>query len=199
MEAIAGSGGDAEGASRTVCGCKNSCQRVGKCPCRTEGLQCTELCSCGTKSKPCKSKLVKLPSQEKQQQVDLEQYVDSLDQVQLKQLCNRLLCDHGRVGFAKSMLDSGLCVSEQQGTGPAWCICGNCKEMGNPTENVCCQKGKCITKYEEFFSLCVNHMFLTLGILDKLEPIHRLLSIVRLPTDTTFYGTMDILEEASDE
>ena len=33
---------------RTVCGCKNSCQGVGKCPCRTENLQRTELCSCGT-------------------------------------------------------------------------------------------------------------------------------------------------------
>ena len=49
MEAAASSGGDVEEASRAVrCDCKNSCQRVGKCPCRTEGHQCTELCSCGT-------------------------------------------------------------------------------------------------------------------------------------------------------
>ena len=41
--------------------------------------------------------------------------------------------------------------------------------MGNPTENLCCQKRKCITKYEEFFSLCVNHMVLTLGILDSAD------------------------------
>ena len=40
--------------------------------------------------------------------------------------------------------------------------------MGNPTENVCCQKMKCITNYEEF-SLCVNHMVLTLGILDNAD------------------------------
>ena len=66
-------------------------------------------------SKPCKSKLVQLPSQEKslQQQQVTGAICGLLDQVQLKQLCNRLLCGHGGVGLAKSMLDSGLCVSEQ--------------------------------------------------------------------------------------
>ena len=173
MASIASRDQEVEEPPRTVCGCKNSCQRVGKCPCRTENLQCTELCSCGTKSKPCKNKLVQQPTQEKslqQQQLELEQYVDSLDQVKLKQLCNRLLCGHGGVGLAKSLLDSGPYYgSEPHMNGPTWCICGNCKEMGNPTENVCCQKRKCITKYEEFFSLCVNHMVLTLGILDSAD------------------------------
>lgn len=33
---------------------------------------------------------------------------------------------------------------------------GSGKEMGNNTENVCCQKVKCITNYEDFSSLCVS-------------------------------------------
>ena len=158
-----------------TCGCKNSCQR--KCPCRTVNTQCTEQCKCGTRNKPCKNKLAHLPTEERsllQQQLELESYVDALDQVQLKQLCNRLLCGHGGVGLAKSLLDSGPGESEPrpndpQASGPSWCVCGKCKEMGNPTENVCCQKVKCITNYEEFFSLCVNHMVLTLGILDNAD------------------------------
>ena len=71
--------------------------------------------------------------------------MDTLDQVQLKQLCNRLLCGHGGVGLAKSLLDNGPGENEPRpndphGSGPSWCVCRKCKEMGNPTENVCCQK-----------------------------------------------------------
>ena len=94
--------------------------------------------------------------------------MDALDSVQLKQLCNRLLCGHGGVGLAKSLLVSGPGENEPRGSGPSWCVCAKCKEMGNPTEKVCCQKVKCITNYE-FFSLCVNHMVLTLGILDNAD------------------------------
>ena len=43
--------------------------------------------------------------------------MDSLDQIQLKQLCNRLLCGHGGVGLAKSLLDSNPHGDEQHGSG----------------------------------------------------------------------------------
>ena len=52
------------------------------------------------------------------------------------------------------------------GSAPSWCVCGNCREMGNATENICCQKVNCVTHYEEFFALCVNHM---VGILDNAD------------------------------
>ena len=42
-------------------------------------------------------------------------------------------------------------------------VCGNSRELGNATENIC------VTHYEEFFALCVNHMVLTLGILDNAD------------------------------
>ncbi|CAB4017747.1 Hypothetical predicted protein [Paramuricea clavata] len=43
------------------CSCKNTCSKgSGRkkkgCPCRDEGLQCTEQCSCGTKKASCKNK-----------------------------------------------------------------------------------------------------------------------------------------------
>ena len=46
------------------CACKNTCQRAGKCPCKTAKRQCTARCKCGTKRQPCKNKIShQLPQQ----------------------------------------------------------------------------------------------------------------------------------------
>ena len=39
------------------CACKNTCQRAGKCPCKTAKRQCTARCKCGTKRQPCKNRI----------------------------------------------------------------------------------------------------------------------------------------------
>ena len=42
----------------------NTCQRAGKCPCKTAKRQCTVRCKCGTKRQPCKNKVShQLPQQ----------------------------------------------------------------------------------------------------------------------------------------
>lgn len=60
------------------CDCTHTCQRVGKCPCKTAGVQCTERCMCGAgKREPCKNKLASQPRQTfsfQQQFADMEDY-----------------------------------------------------------------------------------------------------------------------------
>ena len=46
------------------CTCKNTCQRSGKCPCKTAKKLCTGRCKCGTKKQPCKNRVLpQLPQQ----------------------------------------------------------------------------------------------------------------------------------------
>ena len=52
---------------------------------------------------------------------------------------------------------------------PSWCICGNCTEMSTPIENVCCGVSTCVTNYENFFGLCIDHMVLTVAILNRAD------------------------------
>lgn len=39
---------------------------------------------------------------------------------------------------------------------PRWCKCGNCREMRDPDENVCCNKKECTTQYQIFGVLCLD-------------------------------------------
>ena len=86
-------------------------------------------------------------------------------------LCSRLLCGRGGVGLAKSL----LCAADADPDHPdgdlvpTWCICGNCREMETPPENVCCGKRSCVTNYEHFFGICVDHQVLTVAILNRAD------------------------------
>lgn len=51
----------------------------------------------------------------------------------------------------------------------SWCICGKCREMGNPVENVCCKSQIYITNHENFLESCVNHIVLTLAIWSRAD------------------------------
>ena len=39
---------------------------------------------------------------------------------------------------------------------PGWCKCGNCRDMQDPVENVCCNKKECTTHYQIFGVLCLD-------------------------------------------
>ena len=87
-------------------------------------------------------------------------------------MCNRLLCGRGGIGLAKSLLESESSPLQQPSdTGPtSWCVCGNCREMDNPVvKNVCCGVTTCVTNYENFFALCIDHMVLTVAILNQAD------------------------------
>ena len=102
----------------------------------------------------------------------LQAYVNGLGDDQVRTLCTRILCGHGGVGLAISLLQS---ASEEQGPSQPgtqatpWCVCGNFRPMDTPTENVCCRKSQCVTRHEEFYLLCVNHLVLTVAILGRAD------------------------------
>ena len=101
-------------------------------------------------------------------------YIGSLSKEQLHSLCTRMLCGHGGVALAKSMMDSSNHGPGQPGNPPSdesvpWCVCNNCREMDTAIENVCCNKTPCVTSYESFFIGCVHHLILTLAILQRAD------------------------------
>ena len=49
-------------------------------------------------------------------------------------------------------------------------LLGNkCVEMDTAEENVCCGNTRCITDLEAFFSICVDHLVLTVAILNRVD------------------------------
>ena len=103
----------------------------------------------------------------------MQTYVSGLSDAQVRSLCTRILCGHGGVGLATSLLQSANEGPEQdqpnnQAT-PQWCVCGNCQPMGTPTEDVCCRNTSCVTRHEEFYLLCVNYLVLTVAILGRVD------------------------------
>ena len=44
------------------------------------------------------------------------------------------------------------------------CMCGNCREMDTPVENVCCSVLKCVTNIEHFSNVCLDHMVLSVAM-----------------------------------
>ena len=103
----------------------------------------------------------------------MQTYVSGLSDVQVRSLCTRILCGHGGVGLATSLLQSANEGPEQDQpsnqASPQWCVCGNCQPMGTPTEDVCCRKTSCVTRHEEFYLLCINYLVLTVAILGRVD------------------------------
>lgn len=104
----------------------------------------------------------------------LQAYVTDLSTELLHHLCTRILCGHGGVDLARS-LRSGqdepeLNPDPNSGTPkPSWCVCNKCVEMDTVQENVCCGNTRCITDFESFFLICVDHLVLTVAILNRVD------------------------------
>ena len=49
----------------------------------------------------------------------------------------------------------------------AWCKCGNCRNMSQEIENVCCKKRKCVTDLPRFRKVCLDADVLELCIKNR--------------------------------
>ena len=98
---------------------------------------------------------------------EIESFVGGLDTEALKTLCVRMLEGQGGVSLAKSLLDA---TPEQHPlhpsptSGPDWCVCGNCRPMPSPTENICCRRRHCITQYDIFHLICLHPVVLRVAV-----------------------------------
>ena len=102
----------------------------------------------------------------------LQAFVADLSTEQLHHLCTWILCGHGGIDLAQSLLRSGQNEPDPNpnpnGNTP-WCVCNNCTEMDTAQENVCCGNTRCKTNFEAFFLICVDHLVLTVAILNRVD------------------------------
>ena len=76
-----------------------------------------------------------------------------------------MLCGQGGVSLAKSILEADFGPEYPiPGDRLTWCVCGICREMDTPIENVCCGVQQCVTNFQHFFNICLDHMVLTVAI-----------------------------------
>ena len=106
--------------------------------------------------------------------IQLQAFVAGLSTEQLHHLCTRILCGHGGVDLAQSILRSGpdepnSNPDSNDTAKPSWCVYNNYFEMDTAQENKCCGNTRCITDFEAFFSICVDHLVLTVAILNRVD------------------------------
>ena len=52
---------------------------------------------------------------------------------------------------------------------PEWCKCGNCRNMSQEIENVCCKKRKCVTENARFQKVCLDADVLEMCIRNRAD------------------------------
>ena len=98
---------------------------------------------------------------------EIESFTEGLDTEALKTLCVRMLEGQGGVSLAKSLLDAMPEHHPQHPSppnGPDWCVCGNCRPMPSPIENICCRRRNCITQYDVFHLICLHPVVLRVAV-----------------------------------
>ena len=92
--------------------------------------------------------------------------MEGLSAEQLQRAVCRLAGARGGLDLLKTLVcESSPDPDHPRGEeGPEWCICGKCRQMDMPVENVCCRDRMCITTYDQFHLLCLNHPVLTVAI-----------------------------------
>ena len=100
----------------------------------------------------------------------IQEFVHSLNKEDLQRLCYRLLGRRGGISLGKSFLIPDSDPSHASGEDvPQWCVCGNCREMDTPRENICCGDRRCVTTFDDFHLLCTNHHVLTVAIHNRAD------------------------------
>ncbi|CAB3985336.1 Hypothetical predicted protein [Paramuricea clavata] len=168
------------------CSCKNTCSKgSGRkkkgCPCRDEGLQCTEQCSCGTKKASCKNKAQvgssthdpstglnaferhALAAEEAKREIT--EFIATLDITQKNALLVDILSNgKGSLDYAKNLVKFGGDIPPAPAEKPPWCTCRVCRPMPHEEENKCCGKVRCVTSYVTFQNTCTDRDVLTMAI-----------------------------------
>ena len=86
-----------------------------------------------------------------------------MSELQVRQLCARLLAHGGGVDLATCILDPEPDIVPNTPK-PEWCICGYCRPMPTDLEKVCCRRRNCITKYRSFSNVVLDREILTVAI-----------------------------------
>ena len=92
------------------------------------------------------------------------EYVSTLNLDQ----CHKLIIEaYGQVGglhLAKALVEGGPSEPSGGSNNLPWCLCGRCRVMPTPQENVCCKSCPCITTTEMFETVVLNRDVLSVAI-----------------------------------
>ena len=88
--------------------------------------------------------------------------------------CHKLIIQaygcNGGLELAKALLQAGTPGEENQNSNSVpWCICGNCRNMDQPIENVCCRKTPYITTHEWFETVVLDSNVLLAAIASRAD------------------------------
>ena len=79
----------------------------------------------------------------------------------------------GGISLAKALLKdpSEPGPSEQSGgnNNLPWCVCGRCRNMPTPEENVCCRSRACLTTTDMFETIVLNRDVLSVAIVHRAD------------------------------
>ena len=80
----------------------------------------------------------------------------------------------GGIELARSALQSDTSKDPPEDNLP-WCVCGKCRPMPTPVENVCCRQSACITSTDLFESTVLDINVLSIAIVNRsdtfVEPV----------------------------
>lgn len=91
--------------------------------------------------------------------------------------CHKLIleayCQPGGIRLARALVhcdgtgDDMPSDPPNNGNSLSWCICGRCRNMEHPNENVCCRKSPCITTIDSFEMLVLQRDVLSVAIVHR--------------------------------
>lgn len=90
-----------------------------------------------------------------------------------RNLIVKAYCQPGGIRLARTLLqcdgndDDMPPGPPNQGNILSWCICGKCRNMDHPNENVCCRKRSCTTTTDSFEMLVLQRDVLSVAIVHR--------------------------------
>ena len=74
----------------------------------------------------------------------------------------------GGISLVKALLE-GPSESPGANNNLSWCVCGRCRNMATPDENVCCRNPRCLTTTDMFETIVLNRDVLSVAIVHRAD------------------------------
>ena len=87
--------------------------------------------------------------------------------------CHKLIMEAyiqvGGISLAKALLEGSSQPPPGASNNLPWCVCGKCRNMPTPEENVCCRSHTCLTTTDMFETIVLNRDVLSVAIVHQAD------------------------------
>ena len=87
--------------------------------------------------------------------------------------CHKLIMEAyiqvGGISLAKALLEGSSQPPPGASNNLPWCVCGKCRNMPTPEENVCCRSRICLTTTDMFETIVLNRDVLSVAIVHRAD------------------------------